>query len=141
MLGPPLALALNVPFFMLRKKGKMPNVVCGAAYSKVTGGGGVGGIVRNVHIYTKWMGLVYHYLYTFVTPPLPPTQTTPNPKTQQEYEGDEAHGGDTLCISKTAVAAGDRVLLVDDLIATGGTLLAGVELVKGQQVGGVFKGF
>ncbi len=35
VLGPPLALALNRPFFMLRKQGKMPNVVCGEAYSKV----------------------------------------------------------------------------------------------------------
>ena len=34
VLGPPLALALKKPFFMLRKKGKMPNAVTGAAYAK-----------------------------------------------------------------------------------------------------------
>ena len=34
VLGPPLALALKKPFFMLRKKGKMPNAVTGEAYAK-----------------------------------------------------------------------------------------------------------
>ena len=34
VLGPPIALALKVPFVMLRKKGKMPNSVTGKAYSK-----------------------------------------------------------------------------------------------------------
>jgi adenine/guanine phosphoribosyltransferase-like PRPP-binding protein len=35
ILGPPVALALNIPFFMLRKKGKLPNAVAGSSYSKV----------------------------------------------------------------------------------------------------------
>jgi adenine phosphoribosyltransferase len=35
ILGPPIAMALDVPFFMLRKKGKLPNAVTGGAYSKV----------------------------------------------------------------------------------------------------------
>ena len=35
VLGPPLALALDIPFFMFRKKGKLPNAVTGASYSKV----------------------------------------------------------------------------------------------------------
>ena len=52
----------------------------------------------------------------------------------QEYKGDDSAGDDALCISRTAIAPGDRVLLIDDLIATGGTLLAGVELVKAQKV-------
>ena len=80
ILGPPLALALNLPFYMFRKKGKMPNAVAGSTYEK-------------------------------------------------EY------GSDVLCIQRGAVSPGDRVLLIDDLVATGGTLLAGVELVE--QFGGV----
>jgi adenine phosphoribosyltransferase len=84
LLGTPLALALDVPFFMLRKQSKLPNSVTGASYSK-------------------------------------------------EYKGDDAQGGDALCISRTAITPGDRVLLIDDLIATGGTLLAGLDLVKAQQ--------
>eukprot|EP00941_MAST-03F_sp_MAST-3F-sp1_P004523 g4523.t1 len=76
VLGPPIALALKKPFFMLRKKGKMPNSVSGTEYGK-------------------------------------------------EYAGT-----DVLTIPKNAVAKGDRVLLIDDLVATGGTLCAGIELVK-----------
>ncbi|CAM9331042.1 unnamed protein product [Discosporangium mesarthrocarpum] len=81
ILGPPVALALKKPFFMLRKKGKMPNVVVGGEYSK-------------------------------------------------EYKGDNDAGKDALCVQKTATGPGKRVVLVDDLVATGGTLIAGVDLVK-----------
>lgn len=40
------------------------------------------------------------------------------------------YGSDEVEIHTDAVAAGARVLLVDDLIATGGTALAGVRLVE-----------
>lgn len=33
VLGPPIAMALNKPFFMLRKPGKMPNTVSSSTYS------------------------------------------------------------------------------------------------------------
>ena len=81
VLGPPIALALKKPFFMLRKKGKMPNSISGTEYGK-------------------------------------------------EYAG-----RDILTIPRGAVKKGDRVLLIDDLVATGGTLCAGLELVK--KLGGV----
>jgi adenine phosphoribosyltransferase len=81
VLGPPIALALGIPFFMIRKKGKMPNSITGGTYSK-------------------------------------------------EYAGE-----DQLSIPRGAVKKGDRVLLIDDLVATGGTLIAAIELVK--SVGGV----
>jgi len=81
VLGPPIALALKKPFFMLRKKGKMPNSISGTEYGK-------------------------------------------------EYAGK-----DVLTIPRGAVKKGDRVLLIDDLVATGGTLSAGIELVK--KLGGV----
>jgi len=81
VLGPPIALALKKPFFMLRKKGKMPNSITGTEYGK-------------------------------------------------EYAG-----RDVLSIPRGSVKKGDRVLLIDDLVATGGTLSAGIELVK--KLGGV----
>lgn len=45
------------------------------------------------------------------------------------------YGEATVEIHKDAIAAGSRVLLVDDLVATGGTMTAGVELIR--KLGGV----
>lgn len=42
------------------------------------------------------------------------------------------YGTDRIEMHVGSVRPGDRVLLVDDLIATGGTALAGVELLRGQ---------
>jgi len=76
VLGPPIALALKKPFFMLRKPGKMPNSIKSSDY--------------NVEYGTR----------------------------------------DGMCIPRDAVSKGDRVLLIDDLVATGGTLTSGIELVE-----------
>jgi len=73
--GPPIALALEIPFVMIRKAGKLPGV------------------------------LVSSGKYT------------------TEYSTDET------VMRLGSVKAGDRVVLVDDLIATGGTALAGFDLV------------
>lgn len=75
LFGPPIALALKIPFVMIRKSGKLPGVL-------VTSG-------------------------KYVT----------------EYSTDET------VMRLGSVKAGDRVVLVDDLIATGGTALAGFDLV------------
>lgn len=48
------------------------------------------------------------------------------------------YGSGTLAIHKDAIAPGDRVLIVDDLLATGGTAAAVVKLV--QKLGGVIVG-
>lgn len=42
------------------------------------------------------------------------------------------YGTDRIELHKGAVRAGQHVLLVDDLIATGGTALAGIALMRGQ---------
>ena len=57
----------------------------------------------------------------------------------QDYELE--YGAGRLEMHKDAVAAGERVLLVDDLIATGGTAEAAlklIELARGQIVGCAF---
>lgn len=45
------------------------------------------------------------------------------------------YGTDRIELHKGQVAAGQKVVLVDDLIATGGTALAGIELIR--QAGGI----
>ena len=54
----------------------------------------------------------------------------------QDYELE--YGTDTIEIHEDAVKPGERILVVDDLIATGGTAEAAVKLIR--QVGGVVLG-
>ncbi|CAE7546795.1 APT4 [Symbiodinium sp. CCMP2456] len=42
----------------------------------------------------------------------------------------EYDGLDEMCVQKGAVVKGDKVVLIDDLIATGGTLCAGIKLME-----------
>lgn len=76
VLGPPIALALQKPFVMMRKAGKMPNTISSDAYNT-------------------------------------------------EY-GNRAG----LTVQKDKIHPGDRVLIIDDLVATGGTLGSAISLVK-----------
>jgi adenine phosphoribosyltransferase len=41
------------------------------------------------------------------------------------------YGTNTLCMHKDAIKKGDRVLIIDDLLATGGTMKAAIDLVEG----------
>ncbi len=47
-----------------------------------------------------------------------------------EYSYELEYGNDVVCIHKDSIKAGDKVVIVDDLIATGGTMKASIELVK-----------
>lgn len=49
------------------------------------------------------------------------------------------YGEDTIEVQKEAVKPGDRIIIVDDLVATGGTLKAAVELIEelGAEVAGI----
>lgn len=51
-----------------------------------------------------------------------------------EESYDLEYGADKLCIHQDAVSEGERVLLVDDLLATGGTMGAAINLLK--RIGG-----
>lgn len=53
------------------------------------------------------------------------------PAETRQVAYDLEYGSDALEIHLDAIAAGDRVLIVDDLLATGGTMAASVELVRG----------
>ncbi|GAA4891906.1 adenine phosphoribosyltransferase [Ferrimonas pelagia] len=52
----------------------------------------------------------------------------PRPTNAQSYELE--YGMDTLEIHQDAIVAGDKVLVVDDLLATGGTIDATVKLIR-----------
>lgn len=58
-----------------------------------------------------------------------------------EVTYDLEYGTDTICMHADAVKAGDRVLLLDDVLATGGTAAAMIDLVRkagAQVVGSAF---
>ena len=55
-----------------------------------------------------------------------------------EVEYDLEYGTATLEVHRDAISDGQRVLLVDDLLATGGTVLGTIELVR--QLGGQIAG-
>ncbi len=52
----------------------------------------------------------------------------PHPKVAHHY--DLEYGSDTLEIHQNAIRSGARVLVIDDLLATGGTALATCELIE-----------
>jgi adenine phosphoribosyltransferase len=60
------------------------------------------------------------------------------PSTRIRASYDLEYGTDSLEMHSDAIEKGQRVLIVDDLLATGGTAKATVDLVK--QVGGVVEG-
>ncbi|MBQ3437371.1 MAG: adenine phosphoribosyltransferase [Fusobacterium sp.] len=60
------------------------------------------------------------------------------PREVVKYSYDLEYGSNTLCLHKDAIKPGQRVLIVDDLLATGGTVEAAVKLVE--SLGGVVVG-
>ncbi len=52
---------------------------------------------------------------------------------------DLEYGSDTLCMHEDAIAAGEKILIIDDLIATGGTVQGMLQLVQhaGGDVAGI----
>ena len=60
------------------------------------------------------------------------------PRETIEVTYDLEYGSDTLTLHKDAITPGQRVLICDDLLATGGTIKATIELVE--QLGGIVVG-
>jgi adenine phosphoribosyltransferase len=46
------------------------------------------------------------------------------------YDYELEYGKNTLCMHKDAIKKGDRVVIIDDLLATGGTMEATIKLVE-----------
>ncbi|GGI64858.1 MULTISPECIES: adenine phosphoribosyltransferase [Enterococcus] len=60
------------------------------------------------------------------------------PRKTIEVSYDLEYGSDTLTIHEDAIKPGQRVLLCDDLLATGGTVKASIELIE--KLGGIVVG-
>jgi len=60
------------------------------------------------------------------------------PRETIEVTYDLEYGSNTLCMHQDAIRKGQRVLIVDDLLATGGTIKAAIELVE--KAGGTVAG-
>ena len=60
------------------------------------------------------------------------------PREVVEYAYDLEYGSNVLCMHKDSLKPGQRVLIVDDLLATGGTIEATVKLIE--ELGGVVAG-
>ena len=60
------------------------------------------------------------------------------PREVISYSYELEYGSDTLCMHKAAIKPGDRVLIIDDLVAVGGTISATCNLIE--QLGGIVAG-
>lgn len=60
------------------------------------------------------------------------------PREVIEYSYDLEYGSNVLCMHQDAIQKGQRVLIVDDLLATGGTIEAAIHLVE--KLGGIVAG-
>ena len=60
------------------------------------------------------------------------------PREVIEYSYDLEYGSNTLCLHKGDIKPGQKVLIIDDLLATGGTIEATISLVE--QSGGIVVG-
>lgn len=60
------------------------------------------------------------------------------PREVIEYSYDLEYGSNVLCLHKDSIKPGQRILVVDDLLATGGTVEATVKLVE--SLGGIVAG-
>ena len=114
VIGAPLALALKVPFFMLRKPGKMPNAIGSSAYAVE---------VR------RQRAARYQHARLRLRPAVTSRSQYGKRDGMTIPRGMPLDKADPKNKS-TVVKAGDRVLLIDDLVATGGTLSSGIELVR-----------
>jgi len=60
------------------------------------------------------------------------------PRETVDFNYDLEYGSNTLSMHKDAIKSGQRVIIVDDLLATGGTVEATIKLIE--QLGGIVAG-
>jgi len=108
--GPPIALAIGAKFVPLRKPGKLP------------------GTISNIHTYhfsdknVHFDGIEKVLLKDTIDCDVKKGRVI-----SEEYELE--YGRDCLEMSVEAVKSEERALIIDDLVATGGTLSASINLL------------
>lgn len=60
------------------------------------------------------------------------------PREVVSYEYDLEYGSNTLCMHKDSIKPGQKVIIVDDLLATGGTVEATIKIIE--DLGGIVVG-
>ena len=63
------------------------------------------------------------------------------PRKTVEYNYDLEYGSNTLCMHEDSISKGDKVIIIDDLLATGGTVEATIKIIEslgGEVVGCAF---
>ncbi len=68
--------------------------------------------------------------YSLGIPFIPVRKPGKLPRKTETIEYDLEYGSNTLVIHADAIKRGDRVVIVDDLLATGGTVKASIDLIK-----------
>ena len=114
------------PGAFLRAVDAMAGLFEGTEVTKVVGIESRGFIFASAIAYKLNAGLV----------PVRKPKKLPAPALREEYTLE--YGSDALEIHADAIARGERVLLVDDLLATGGTIGAACKLVE--RTGGIIAG-
>ncbi len=76
--------------------------------------------------------------YAMELPFIPIRKPGKLPRETYSYDYDLEYGSNSLSMHKDAINKGDRVIIMDDLLATGGTLEATISLVE--EAGGVVVG-
>ena len=110
LLKDPVGLKICIDDFVSRYKGQEIDVVVGIDSRGFILGGAVAYLLEKGFVPVRKKGKL-------------PAETE-----QEEYSLE--YGTDTVEIHKDAISKGQKVLIIDDLIATGGTALAAAKLVK-----------
>ncbi len=132
--GPQIALALGLPFVPLRKPKKLPGTHRTRCVRHDALRVCILSAAMPAHA-NKGLTHAHNNLASFLLLIRPHARSRPTTGAVISESYALEYGTDALELHVGAITEGQRVLLVDDLIATGGTLAAGARLVR--RAGGV----
>ncbi|KAJ8453303.1 hypothetical protein Cgig2_008187 [Carnegiea gigantea] len=117
--GPPIALAIGAKFVPLRKPGKLPED------STMYTGIFVASLESRLRCFMSVLATVFAWSLDIL---LTTERESTGEVISEEYSLE--YGTDIMEMHVGAVEAGERAIIIDDLIATGGTLCAAIKLLE-----------